>query len=150
MSKSLEKKAEQIYNIALDEIEKEMGNKATFQYELEKLARNLLGTEFAGVFAVDEIKFPVGTKYVIFNLDSSFEPGSHWMGMVREAKNLYIYDSFGRKSIKIAPTLFGEGMRILDADDDAEQDALEENCGQRSIAWLHVYKFFGRKIAMLI
>ena len=61
--------AELIYNMALDHIVSVVGPKAMFGDDLERVARTLIGPEFAGVFPVDKIHFPKGTKYAIFNLD---------------------------------------------------------------------------------
>ncbi len=147
-----EKMAHKIYDIALGEIEKDIGIDATFQFDLERVANELIGDDdFAGVFAVDELVFPNGTKYAIFNLDKSFQSGSHWMGIFKHKNgDLDVYDSFGRKSIEIAESLFRKGIKIFDSDRDEEQAVKESNCGQRATAWIYVHKYFGRKTAMKI
>lgn len=150
MKSKLEKKAELIFYIVADEIVKEMGSDATFQFDLEKVAKGLIGKEFAGVFAVDTIKFPKGTKYAIFNLDTSDEPGSHWMGLTKGTNKWYVYDSFGRSSKEIAPSLFKKGLKIFDSDRDIEQDIDSQICGPLALSWIFVAQNFGINMAMLI
>lgn len=145
-----EKKAEMIFFTVADEIIKVMGKQATFQFDLERVAIDLIGKDFAGVFAVDKIKFPSGTKYAIFNLDRSDEPGSHWVSIIKGTNKFYIYDSFGRNSKEIAPSLFRKGIIIKDSDRDAEQKVSEEVCGPYALAWLFVAQTYGIKTAMLI
>ena len=150
MKSKLEKKAEMIFYIVADEIIKVMGSSATFQFDLEKVAKGLIGKEFAGVFAVDSIEFPKGTKYAIFNLDKESEPGSHWMGLVKGKNKFYVYDSFGRPSKEIAPSLFKKGLVVLDSDRDQDQSNLSEVCGPFALSWVFVAQNFGIKTAMLI
>ena len=135
---------DRLYVVALKEIIKKIGNDVTYEDELHSLAKSLLGKEFSGVFPVDKLKFPRHSKYAIVNLDTSDMSGSHWIGVVKEGKNLLVYDSFGRPAIKIVPLLKGRG-NLLDTELDAEQDESENNCGQRSLTSLFIHKYFGRR-----
>jgi hypothetical protein len=146
----MEKRANKIYNITLQEIEKMMGkNSTTFSDELHTLGKKLLGEKFVGVYPADKIPKLRDGQYVIANLDEHDMPGSHWIGIVKDNKNFLIYDSFGRPGKSIIPTLIGRG-KLIDTDLDAEQNEKEDNCGQRSIVSLFIHKYFGKDMYMLL
>lgn len=152
--KMTEKSANKMYNNILKKIVTPLvGDKSTFQHDLEKAGRKLLGTEFKGVYPSDKI--PVLNdlkKYAIINLDKSTEPGSHWVAIAHQNQKIYVYDSFGRKTVKILPALFqsGNGSKILDTEPDPEQKIDETNCGGRSLSWLIFFEHYGSKNALLI
>ena len=146
-----EARAEKIYNFALEHIVSVVGSGAMFSDNLERLANQLLGKkDFAGVYPVDKIQFPAGTRFQILNTHKSDMPGEHWFAVVKGNGVFYVYDSFGRSTSEIATSLLKKSIKIMDSDQDAEQEMSEENCGQRSVAWLFVFQQFGKDTAMLI
>ena len=58
---------------------------------------NLLKDEksYLSTFSKDEISLIENNKSIIFNLQNSKEPGSHWIALSRTNKNIFIFDSFG-------------------------------------------------------
>ena len=156
MSKSKkELKAEQIYNSILkNEIIPLIGDKSTFQDELEGVSKKLLGVKFKGVYASDRIpKLNDLSPYAILNLDKSDEPGSHWVSLVNipNSKDSILYDSFGRNHKQIIPDLqFSGNGRILNDTKDIEQKITQEDCGARSIAFLVFFDRYGAKKSLLI
>ena len=61
------------------------------------------------------------------------------------------YDSFGRNDTEIIPNLKYSGNgKIINTDDDTEQEIMEENCGARCLAWLCLYDEYGEDTAILI
>ena len=61
-----------------------------------------------------------GICYSICNLDTTAQPGSHWVGLFATSdKGLLVYDSFGRCHRKILP--FGSAMVLENTDMDKEQ-----------------------------
>ena len=58
---------------------------------------NLLKNEqsYLSTFSKDEIPLIENNKSLIFNLQNSKEPGSHWIALSRTNKNIFIFDSFG-------------------------------------------------------
>ena len=58
---------------------------------------NLLKDEksYSNTFSKDEIPLIENNKSLIFNLQNSKEPGSHWVSLSRNNKNIFIFDSFG-------------------------------------------------------
>jgi len=136
--------AEQAYEQYLKQIESKYGNMETNSDELHKIGKKLFKRKFAGVFASDQIPQMRGGQYAIVNLDDSSQPGSHWVSLVKESDKMYVYDSFGRKTIKILPNLIQSGNGVvMETENDAEQKKVEENCGQRSLASLCVYDNYG-------
>ena len=139
--------ADELYDITLKYIQFMMGKDETYSDKLDKAGREVIGHKFAGVFPVDKLTFPGKTRYAIVNLDRDGLPGSHWVGIVKGNNGMNVYDSFGRKAKEILPLI---KKRMFDSDLDSEQKETEDNCGQRSLAWLFIYKNFGKEIAMQI
>ena len=50
---------------------------------------------YLSTFSKDEIPLIENNRYLIFNLQNSNEPGSHWCSLTRKNNNIYIFDSFG-------------------------------------------------------
>lgn len=141
---------EQIYN---DNVLPMTGSGTTYASVLEKIGYKFLGIHFKGVFASDKIPLLNSLqKYAIVNLDKSSQSGSHWIGVAFEDNKIYVFDSFGRKSIKIIPSLFKSysAKSIIDTDHDAEQNDTQENCGALSLTWLLFFDKWGSKNAILI
>ena len=129
-----------------------VGNKTTYQNELDKIGKLLLNNKFSGVYASDNIpKLDSNKKYAILNLDKSNEAGSHWVAVAKHNNNLYIYDSFGRPHTKIIPSLSKSGNgKILNTELDKEQEEIETNCGARCLSWLLLFDNWGHKMAQLL
>ena len=136
-------------------IEPLSGDKSTYLSELNQIGRKIFGVKFKGVFPSDKIpKLNDLAPYAILNLDTSTEPGSHWVSIAKrpEKNETLLYDSFARKGSKIIPKLLYSGNgRIYDSDTkDAEQNIEEENCGARCLAYLVVVEKYGWDAARLI
>ena len=58
---------------------------------------NLLKNEksYLITFSKDEIPLIENNKSLIFNLQNSNQPGSHWISLSRNNNNIFIFDSFG-------------------------------------------------------
>lgn len=131
----------ELYLNALKYFEQVLGKGPTSTDQLLRLGQRTFGEDFRGVFARDEDwRREMKRGYVIVNLDTSDLRGSHWVAV---AGGL-VYDSFGRVHV-----LGAEGD-LKDVDRDAEQRRSEDNCGQRCLAWLTVYRICGRDIAQTI
>lgn len=140
MPKLTKKKVEKLYN---DILRKHMiplvGNDTTFMSDLHKAGKQILGKDFIGVFASDQIPSFERGKYAILNLDNSSEPGSHWIAVAKHKDNIIVYDSFGRPAKKIIPSLFQQDRTVIDTELDAEQRKNENNCGARSLTALIMF-----------
>lgn len=154
MSKSKkERVAEAKYNRILHKIVIPLvGNKTTFQNQLHRAGKKLLGVKFKGVYPSDKIpRLNDLAPYCILNLDKSNEPGSHWIALAKYRDGCIVYDSFARKASRIIPQLnfSGNGKAYSDTK-DSEQDITETNCGARSLAFLAFIETHGEKDALLI
>jgi len=125
------------YNSYLKEIELVLGTQVTNSRQLEAMCIRFFPKHFQGVYARDKF-LPQKGKYAIVNLDKTGQPGTHWVAV---ADGL-LYDSFGRLN-----TL---QQNLPTTEEDIEQGYLQENCGQRCIAWLCVFHVEGREVAQTI
>jgi hypothetical protein len=151
-----EKQIELVYNKILKQIiEPLSGDGTTYLTELNGIGKKLFGVKFKGVFPSDKIpKLNDLSPYAILNLDTSKQPGSHWVAIAKSPhKNeTLLYDSFARKGSKIIKSLSYSGNgRIINSDlKDAEQRVEETNCGARCLAYLVVVEKYGWENAKLI
>jgi hypothetical protein len=153
----MEKKVHRLYDHALKRLEEQLGSGVTYGGDLNRVGKQFLGKKFVGVYPADML--PMLSKrcpYAILNLDNSDMPGSHWIavkymgrGASDEVERCLVYDSFGRKTQRIIPSL-AERYATVDADDDAEQENREDNCGSRSLAFLIIDDVFGSKMSRKI
>ena len=150
MSRQNKLHAERLYKIYLHHIVKIIGNKTTWSTQLEKVGKRLFGSKFVGVFTSDTIPSFLNDKhFLIANLDTSNQPGSHWIGIVKDKKRRLVYDSFGRK----ATTILSKVPNIdkyVNTELDVEQHIKEYNCGARCLAFLMVYYKHGFQYAKWI
>jgi hypothetical protein len=152
-SKYTESQALEIYKAILNQIIVPLtGDDTTYLSELNGIGHKLLGVKFSGVYPSDKIpRLNDLKKYAILNLDTSKEPGSHWIAIAKKNNITYVYDSFGRSHTKIIKNLQYSGNgRIVNTELDSEQNILETNCGARSLAWLVLFDKWGSDVAMLI
>ena len=128
----------EIYNGLLTEIERIMGKDTeTSNFELDNIGQRIFNKKYIGTFSSDKIPKLKKEEMCIANLDSSKQPGSHWVSLYcNEMGRCYFYDSFGR-TIKSFKNLQKKNKIIQEAKDyDPEQEYEESNCGQRCVAWL--------------
>jgi hypothetical protein len=155
MSKK-EKQIELVYNKILKQIiEPLSGDGTTYLTELNGIGKKLFGVKFKGVFPSDKIpKLNDLSPYAILNLDTSKQPGSHWIAIAKypDKNKTLLYDSFARKGSKIIKSLSYSGNgRIINSDlKDREQDVMETNCGARCLSYLVVVEKYGFDAAKLI
>ena len=65
---------------------------------IENVGAELIGSSFYGVFPCDA--YPIIKKKnfsIIFNLSKHDEVGSHFIALIKNEKNIYYFDSFGKK-----------------------------------------------------
>jgi hypothetical protein len=137
------------YNKILRKVEQRLGNTTTYDFQLEDLGRELLGSDFRGVFPLDRIPIILVNGYYIINLDKSYEPCSHWCAFVKDKKKSIFYDSFGRtQELKKIPEL--SRLNFSFTDDDSEQFKTETNCGARCISWCILHYLYGDQVALSI
>ena len=127
-----------IYNGILQEIERIMGKDTqTSNIELNAIGNRIFGKKYIGTFSSDKIPKLKKNQMCIANLDTSTQPGSHWVSLFcNEYGRCYFYDSFGRKATSFK-NINKRNKILQEAQDyDAEQDYEESNCGQRCLSFL--------------
>jgi hypothetical protein len=132
---------------------KKMGKKITDNTQLTEVGHALFPKKFKGVFSQDTVPL-YRNGYFIVNTDIITGPGVHWVGLVSTAKNIYIWDSFGRTSTELLKVLSKKAevlnKTVIDADYDAEQHVSEMLCGQISLSWLMTVDKVGIKNALKV
>lgn len=137
----------QIYKDLVFMVQKIIGKNTTTEHTLTAAGKHIFGDDYEGTFAIDEVpKTPF--KYAIVNVDARRSGGSHWVAVAHVDNEQYmVYDSFGRKTAKLLPTL---DLQTIDTEHDAEQTSKEKNCGARVLAWLMLFDSFGPQVAQTI
>lgn len=118
------------------------------------MGHKLFKGKYVGTYPADMIpNLNQRHRYCILNLDRSDQPGSHWVACGYDTLNdkILVYDSFGRPTSKIIPSLVDKfGPQLEMVDDDAEQQIHEEDCGARCLAFLYVLDRMGPQFAIHI
>jgi hypothetical protein len=134
---------------------RDLGKKALYDNQIDRVASALFGSKWGGCFPIDQvpIKPYKSTHYFVLNTATSNESGEHWIALVIDKSNAYIYDSFGRQSRNLVPLLVNilgkKRISYRDSNHDAEQFGATQICGQLCLAWLMAFEQFG-KDALLI
>lgn len=135
-------------NEILKKLRSVYGIKAMDNFQLTDIGRLLIGNKFCGVYAYDQ--YPIHKQdctYSIINTDNSRQSGTHWIGVYKKDKTLYIFDSFGRfsKNVlkKFVKTHVNEGYKIVDINRTSDQGNNQEDCGLRCITTLLLIKKYG-------
>ena len=138
------------YKTILKQTEQKVGhNGTTFSSELDRYGKKHI-KNFKGSHSYDLMPKLKDGACCIVNLDHSDSSGSHWVSCIRDGKRLCIYDSFGRRSKDILSKLDTQGLKVVDADMDAEQHVKELNCGHRCLSWLIYAQKHGIAKALMI
>lgn len=131
--------AKQMYKRALAQVQKVMGKGETDSEQLERMGKYLFEDKWMGVFARDTIN-PRGEEgYYIVNLDTSRQPGSHWTALAVRGPVIYYFDSFARRQSSTLKMTDPNHIIVSESNPDTLQKENEENCGQRSLAWLMLF-----------
>lgn len=127
--------AEALYRQYVDEISQHMGTDGTTERRaLVSASRHYLGRKFHGAYSnseADSIRLSPSKPYMIKNT-GEVGRGEHWQAVVYAEDGDILYDSLGGG----------------DTDPDAEQAAYQDDCGQRSLAFLRVVSQLGLGAAM--
>lgn len=114
--------------------------------ELDRHGKDLFGKDWLGVFAADEAPaghIAQGKMYIINNKARS-SGGEHWMGCFGTRNGNLLFDSFARS------TEFPTRIPGTRTEDDKDQLQSQEDCGQRTMAFLVVCVAYGPKSAKFI
>lgn len=144
MKDELKKKQQQI----LKKMRSVYGIKALDSVQLDDIGKTMMGKDYCGTFAYDQ--YPANApqcSYAIINTDNSRQSGTHWIGVYKHEKTLYIFDSFGRfsKNVlkKFVKSHLEQGFKIVDVNKTSDQGNNQEDCGLRSMTTLLLIKKYG-------
>lgn len=116
-----------LYNQNLQMVIKVIGHDGiTTGGELDKVARQLFGIKYKGIFIKGN------TKPVLKNNECyimNYKTNEHWICMIRINGVKYTYDSFNRKN-------YLHGYKSGDVDGVGDQKYWEDSCGQRCLSFL--------------
>lgn len=128
------KQVQALFNFTLNEIYKDLGNLETDNFQLNDYCKDIGIDNFVGVFALDEIPQLKNNQNCIINLDTSNEPGSHWVALFKYRNKTYFFDSFNRKILPYTRVVIDKHMK---------QKNRYEDCGQRCIVFLCLVQVLG-------
>lgn len=126
------KDVQALYEFTLNEVQKTLGAGITNDEQLNKYCTFL--PKFKGTHAWDELPKLKNLESCIINLDKSNQPGSHWVAIYKYKNKTYMFDSFDRKI---------SNFRKVEIDKAVMQKPKENDCGQRSIAFLALVESIG-------
>lgn len=125
----------------------------TTNSELDKIGKSLFSNKYLGTFPQDKLPNEIYNKpsrFAIINTDLQGSKGEHWVAVagLPNSNKVMVFDSFGRKSKILLPTLLQKN--IIDTDYDKEQQIYQLSCGQYSMAFLLFFHIYGSGCAKFI
>ena len=125
-----------------------LGQGMTFGDELNKHMKKKFPKLYFGIFSQDTIPRRIPRKcYLIVNVDKRSQSGSHWLGLYKNGKNVWVFDTFARKSSKLVPFLVKQfnkqQIRVIDTHRGKDQTDAQEDCGHRVISFFMMVKKYG-------
>lgn len=142
-----------MYNAKLADLVRTLGDRATDNVELDSWGRHMFGAKYHGTYSSDRLPtLSNSSPYCIVNVDKSSESGSHWVACALDGDDVYIYDSFGRSTSALIPSIVAKygGARVKDTDYDAEQLYSQSTCGHRCLSFINVCDKLGIGYAQFI
>ena len=144
------------YNKIVDDLEKHLFHKRndTTDIELDKVGKHFFGKEWGGCHAEDDkVKLNPTQKYYIFNTDKKTGAGVHWVALYVDypTKTVYIYSihfivKFQNYYLTgLYVEIKSEHMNVKSGAHEKHQRDCQNDCGQRSMAYLLLIKKFGVK-----
>jgi hypothetical protein len=139
------------YEQNLTHIEDIIGASETSNTTLDKLGWYLFGSQYLGTFSSND--YPKRVKNndcFIVNTDPNYKSGIHWCSVFKYKNKFYVYDTFDRNVHKLSK-FWKNKKNWVSANKDVDQSVSEENCGERSMAWLiSASKYTPKKIMNII
>jgi len=132
---------------------KQLGSRALYNTQLDQKAALLFGPRYLGTHSQDTAILN-RSGFQIINVDTTNQPGTHWVALYSTPKTIYVYDSFGRPTSRLLKHLTkaakNRKLSIVDSDKDPEQFGNSQICGVLCLSWLLCVKELGIKNAMKI
>ena len=113
MSAHLSEKSKEVklyFNTIKHNLIQQYGNQPLDNIKITKICKQYLKSQYKATYCVDTLPLTIGMK--IMNLSNKNSKGTHWVAIYitndKTNKTLYFYDSFGRRSSKIAPIIYAK------------------------------------------
>jgi len=95
----------------------------------------LLGSEFLGVFSLDQIPILRPGGFIV-NTQTHELPGEHWIAVYITQSEIYVYDPFGFYYPSLLVKKLTEMNRRIVYNRSRDQDPFSNSCGQHCLLWL--------------
>lgn len=102
-------------------------DKAQSNFDLFKYAERL-NIKLNDVLMNDEVHNKLLNGYYILNLQNKNQGGSHWVGLIKDNKNIYYFDSYGFPPTQHIVETFKKPYKLF-FNDILIQDLKSDNCG---------------------
>ena len=143
---------QQEYTATVKKLEKHVfhSNQETTDDQLNRVGKKIFKKEWGGVYAEDDklpLQYPY--KYFIVNTDKANQEGTHWTAVYADIqhKRIYIYDTFNRQLSKLLHDVevnaHEKHFTVKKGSHKIHQKESQNDCGQRSMAWLMLVKKHG-------
>lgn len=131
---------------------KKLGNIPLSDITIKREAKKLFGNKFLKIVMQDS-QIPNRDGYLVMNNDFIGGSGIHWIAIIKQGQNIYVYDSFGRNARKLIPVfvekMINRGYKIYNTDlKDSDQFGQSVTCGHRCLSALMIAKDKGLKAFM--
>ncbi len=113
--------------------------RALHEDELLSYVKILKIPYFKGIYRKDALgdTKPGKNETIIFNLDSQFNKGTHWVCAVKKDNLVLYYDSFGLTRLIEIIKYFSNKNNEIFYNRNPDQKINQTNCGYRCLKFLH-------------
>ena len=123
LSEKNQREVKDYFNTIKHSLIKQYGNQPLDNIQITKICKQYLKSQYKATYCVDTLPLTIGMK--IMNLSNKNSKGTHWVAIYitndKTNKTLYFYDSFGRRSSKIAPIIYAKckkkNIRVFDVNE---------------------------------
>ena len=141
------------YRAYLADAVKRVGHGSTTgSHDLERVGQGVFRKGWLGVVPRDMIPARRPNSFLVCNLDTSRQSGTHWVCRYVDGRGKAAWhDPLGHTGVAQAGALREQLGAVSEwTEDDAEQGANEDNCGQRCLAALMTGGQLGEKAFLLL
>ena len=134
---------------------KTFGYKPLDNFQIDKYCKKLFGRKYYKCLSVDS-PIPKKDCYFVINTDRMSGSGIHWCSGIKKGKNVYLYDSYGRRANRILKIFVNKlkkkGYKVQNADvsDSDQRGNTSSSCGHRCISSLQIANDFGIKAFLML
>jgi hypothetical protein len=119
---------------------------------VENLSKIFLGDSFLGVYPIDVIPHTKKKTFsVIFNLSKHYEPGSHFIAIIKRYNEIIYFDSFGKKCNDLGLLKFMKKFRVKITFNTKQLQHEDSNfCGYYCFYFIYFCSYNNKTLRQLI